>query len=654
MGEQFIDLFTAGGYALVGRIYTALASPELAWLFYVLAAAGIVAAMVESAVEQRPDLWMRHLVVVGFAAVLTLLPQRIDLGPLTYGAPGQIERYFATHTGAAPHLTYWIERLGAAASVEMRSLTKRHPSLAIPGVAAQVDALAADPATLNDAQLKANLDIWRRRVVPQLLADHPDLEAAVRQQQLMATLLNPTPAAARFVGAQAAGRAVAMRSLLNQYRIDLPGTLVLQAPMLNQIARDAGATPWIAAADGGASSDVRLSQRRAATQSPPGTGSAYDDALARGDAVGAELRAQLPQADGATKVHSADELYDLLGRSVLYNAGVSIAGDPALRATIGSLCQRTSDADCRSALAPLIEASAKLHVSESDRYNTNSWTTVVRQPIASVLLTITAVLLLALSNLVLSVLPFALGIAKAMAIVISLIGTWLLLWPGRARIALTWMLAPISFVSLWSVFFNIWSDIEPALAQVASLVSSSDHGSWSARDAMWIAISLGYMGLPSLALGVVYGESGRALYHASARIETALMTAWHTRGSIAAFGRRWLVNSPLGRRWNQRLYRAIGLGPLYASRAAGSGTTRTRRLPGSAPRRSAPVAAPGTATAGSPAGATPASPAAADPQGTLFAPGAAGAAPRRRATSPGGGAPTATASTRKAKPKPDE
>jgi len=30
MGEQFIDLFTAGGYALVGRIYTALASSGLA------------------------------------------------------------------------------------------------------------------------------------------------------------------------------------------------------------------------------------------------------------------------------------------------------------------------------------------------------------------------------------------------------------------------------------------------------------------------------------------------------------------------------------------------------------------------------------------------------------------------------------------------
>jgi hypothetical protein len=651
MGEQFIDLFTAGAYALVGRMYAALASPGLSWLFYALAAAGILVALIESAVEQRPDFWLRHLAVVGVAAVLTLLPQRIDLGPLTYGAPGRVETYFGTHTGAAPHLTYWIERMGATASVALRALTQRHPSLAVPGVAAQVDALAADPASLNDAQLKANLEIWRRRVVPQVLADRPELEALLREQQLLPTLTNPTPASAPYVGAEAARRAQAVQSLLAQSKVDLSALLAVQAPMLNQIAIDAGATPWIAQADAGASSDVRLSQRHAPAQAASGAGTAYDDALQRGDAVAGELRAQLPQADAAVNVAGIDQLYDLLGRSILYNAGVSIALDPAMRATVGSLCQTTSEANCRSALAPLVEASAKLHVSEADGYNTNSLTTMLRQPVATLLLTITSMLLLALSNLVLSVLPFALGIAKAIAIVISMIGTWLLLWPGRVRIALTWMLCPISFVSLWSVFFNLWSDIEPSLSQLASLVSGAEHGSWSARNAMSIAISLGYMGLPSLALGVVYGESGRALYHASARVETALMTAWHTRGSIAAFGRRWLVNSPLGRRWNQRVYRAMGLGPLHASRAAGT-TVRTRSTPRTTPRRSSTGARSAYASPNGRAGEAASSMPGSGEQGELFGSKTPSAKGRRSAASSSlkdDSNPPATA--RKGKPK---
>jgi len=74
------------------------------------------------------------------------------------------------------------------------------------------------------------------------------------------------------------------------------------------------------------------------------------------------------------------------------------------------------------------------------------------------------------------------------------------------------------------------------------------------------------MGLPSLALGLIYGESGRALYHASARMETALLMAWHTRGSVLAMGKRWFVNSPMARRINQRAYRAIGIGTLRSSK----------------------------------------------------------------------------------------
>jgi hypothetical protein len=135
---------------------------------------------------------------------------------------------------------------------------------------------------------------------------------------------------------------------------------------------------------------------------------------------------------------------------------------------------------------------------------------------------------------------------------------------------------------------------------IAQAVAGSDESSFSASRLMSIAIALGYMGLPSLALGVVYGESGRALYHASARLETALLMAWHTRGSIVAFGKRWLVNSPMARRWNQRAYRAVGMGALRTSSAKPRSSGRI------APKvASAPKGRTGTAKSSVPGATTP-------------------------------------------------
>jgi hypothetical protein len=643
MGEQFIDLFAAGAYALVGRLYAALSDPSLSWLFFVLAAAGIVFAIFESVIEQKADLWIRHVAVVAVASVLALVPQRVELANLTYAAPGAIENLFGTTSGAAPHLTYWIERIGAHAVSDIRALTQRQPFLAVPGVAAQVEDIVSNPALINEPQLRANEEIWRRRIVPQLLLDHPDLAADLRDRHLLDALVHPSPAAPQFVGADAAQRARAVQAALASRNIDLGALLQAQASMLRQITDEAGASAWEIPEQGNDPAQVRFSQW--GPVSAPArllrATSAYGDALERADALTAELAAQLPQGNNLISVTSADQLYDLLARSVLYDGGIGIARDAASRATIGSLCQRSGDAVCRAAMSSLGSAGASLQVPPQDRYNTPGWTTLLEQPLTTLLLTITALLLKALSTLVVSVLPFTLGIAKTMAILISTIGVWLLLWPGRTRIALTWMVGPISFVTLWSVLFNLWAEIEPALALVSWTVGGSDHGSWSAQAAMSIAISLGYMGLPSLALGVVYGETGRALYHASARVETALMMAWHTRASIAMFARRWLVNSPLARRWNQRAYRAVGLGPLRPIRGP-SGTPRPRPTKAGTTSSSAGRAGSGARTASA---ASPVSTAtsAAPTQGELFPVTVTRRTPRKRPQP--SGKPSASTST---------
>jgi len=204
-------------------------------------------------------------------------------------------------------------------------------------------------------------------------------------------------------------------------------------------------------------------------------------------------------ANAWTEVTGSEQLHDLLGRSILYTAAISYLRDEPRLATLGSYCQRLGRAACRSAQAPLIQASAALRVPAADRYNTAGFTTWLKQPLATILLAVASLLLGALASLIVAVLPFLLGIAKAIAILMSSVGLWIMLWPGRFWDALSWMVLPVAFVALWSLLFNLWAEVETFLTVIASVVSHSDYGSFSAGRIMSIAISIGYLGLPAIA-----------------------------------------------------------------------------------------------------------------------------------------------------------
>ena len=591
MGEQYVDLFAAGAYALNAALLHTLAGPSMAWLFYLLAAAGVVAAMMQSALEGPSQFWLRHLAAVSVASVLILMPHRIELSSLTYASPGTIETLFGTRTGAAPHLTYLVERLGAAVAAHVRDLASDRPTLAVPAVAAQVEDLASNPAVLEDAQLKANLQMWRQIIVPRLLAAQPDLDAAIRQADLAEALMNPAPSDDRWTSSRIVQRASAVRTILASSRIDLAATVADTSVLLKQIADAAGADAWVAEAT---SVRIRAATQPVPTVDPPSTGSpAYYDAVLRGEALAQEMTGQLAQANGSVEVARFEQLHELLGRSILYAAAVGYLRQESRLATLGSHCQRLGIDACRAAQAPLIRASAALRVPAADRYNTAGWTTLFQQPLATVLLAVTSLLLGALASLVVAVLPFLLGVAKAIAILMSTVGLWMMLWPGRLRDAISWMVMPVAFVALWDVLFNLWAQVETYLSAIGSAVGHADGSSFSAGRIMSIAISIGYLGLPAIALAILSGNALRALNHAGARLETALMMAWRTRRAATSFGRRWLSNSPLARRWNQRVYRAVGLGTLRSSR------------PVPRPKRPAPVVKAGPASRKNPAAPQP-------------------------------------------------
>jgi len=595
MGEQFIDLFAAGAYGLNARLLQALGDGSLAWMFYLLAAAGIVTSILQSASEGGSLLWLRHLATVAVASVLILMPARIELAALSYAAPGRIESVVGTRVGAAPHLTYLVERFGAAVASRLRRSISDRPRLAVPSVASQVADLASDPASLPDVQLKANLQIWRQYIVPRLLSENPQLASRLKQSDLLPDLLDPAPSLPAWVGADPAARAATLRSELAASGVSLASLYADLAPLAREASDAAGAEAWTLAA-GQSGVRLRLASLPPPTVDPPQSGTPdYDDAVMRGTMLSRSMTGLLPQAAQIVQVARLDDLHELLGRSILYAAGAAYLSDDRKLATLGSLCQRQGDSACASSQAALVYASRWLKVSPSDPYNSPGWVTLVKQPLAAVLLTVTSLMLSALSSIVVAVLPFMLGVAKAIAILMSSVGLWMLLWPGRLRDALSWMVVPTAFVALWTVLFNLWADIESCLGAIAAVVGHSDQGSLSAGRIMSIAISLGYLALPAIALRILSGSAWRTLTHASGHLESALLMAWRTRHTMLAFGRRWLANSPMARRWNQRVYRAVGLGSLRAARAPGPRTRRSSPAGGAAPsgavrRRTIPTA----------------------------------------------------------------
>jgi hypothetical protein len=564
VGEQYVDLFAAGAYALEAKLLGAFAQPSMAWVFYVLAAAGIITSILQSTLEGTNQLWLRHLATVALASVLILMPHRIDLSDLTYAAPGTVEKLFDTRIGAAPHITYFLERFGSIVTNRVHDLMHNKPVLSVPSIASQTYELASDPATLNDPQLKANLQAWRECIVPRLLSQNPQLAAMLRKKGLVSTLLNPAPSDATWVGSEIAGRAEAVRGLLASSGFDFVAAVADESTFLSKIMAGAGAEPWVVGAD---SVRISLTPEQPPTVDPPTDGSpAYYDAIAQGTALAQLMTNQLPLADLPVDLTRIEQLYDMLGRSILYTAGVKYMRDDSRLAIVGNHCQRMGQAACRRSQAQLLRASTALRAPASDQYNAASLTTWLKQPIATVLLAVAALLLSALSSLVVAVLPFLLGTAKAIAILMSTIGLWMMLWPGRLRDAISWMVLPVAFVALWGLLFNLWSDLESFLSAIGSIVGHSDYGSFSAGRIMSVAISVGYLGLPAVALSILSGNALRALNHAGARLETALLIAWRTRRTFVSAGRRWLTNSPMARRWNQRAYRAVGLGSLRASR----------------------------------------------------------------------------------------
>jgi uncharacterized membrane protein len=76
---------------------------------------------------------------------------------------------------------------------------------------------------------------------------------------------------------------------------------------------------------------------------------------------------------------------------------------------------------------------------------TDSFTTLTTGTIAGIV----AALMTLFSKLVAALTPFAIAMARAIAIVLRVLGVYLLLLPGRYADSVKWMVGPIAGANLW-------------------------------------------------------------------------------------------------------------------------------------------------------------------------------------------------------------
>jgi len=250
VGEQYLDLFCAGAYALCSKLMLGLSAVSMNWLFFVLATVGIIYSIYQSLLGIGQHFWIRHLVCVAIASLMVSVPIAIPLNQLDYAAPGKIEALMNTSIGGAPILTWVTDQFFRSLNRSVRIiLSGGVPTVGIPGIVAQSDELMANPRILNDVQLRANLIAWKSYVLPRLLQQDPRLMNAITLNHWQTLAQNPKSSDVRFnADAQNVQNFVQM---LNAISLDIVEAQQTTQVMINTSARRLGATPITADPDTG-------------------------------------------------------------------------------------------------------------------------------------------------------------------------------------------------------------------------------------------------------------------------------------------------------------------------------------------------------------------------------------------------------------------
>ena len=537
----FLVTLSQFGWAASRALLDGLASGPGAWMFLSLACLSGVWAVLRPFTDADPYALVRHLAALLIAAMLLYAPVRVDLvstdGP---AAAAGFASYDSAH-GAALLPTHWADQLGLALERTIQSILIGAGQQALPLLADALQQASADPAAAQDPQTLLNQASWRVLLAALLLAE-PDFAAQLDAQGLREQAFNPSSGNPHYAGPQAQA-SQQVRQLLGQVQQHSPAQIACRNRiLLAQLGARYRAIGWTSAADCAGADPGELifpaiSPRTQAhmVASPPapapgrGAGGGAADTLAqtqreRAAAIlGALFSAHQSDLGGAGRSGWAD-VYQAVGAGTLVSVAAQLGSQDSYRRLLGNSCIARGDTRCSLAFATS-SAAVELTANSGD-HNTGgaSWSEALlswlsgQTPgqgpialIAAAIAEIGSLVIKLFAQMSASLTPYALALARGLAVILAIPGVYLMLVPGRFRDACGWLVGPMVWVHLWTVLFLIWYPFETIATDAAAALPylESPSAVMAAHGVVRFAFATGYLSLPIIAWRITFGGLGR-------------------------------------------------------------------------------------------------------------------------------------------------
>ncbi len=519
-GSSTLGAIAAFGYAMARALLVGLqAYPELV---LVLASISLGWALVRpSTHDDNPYGFAGQALAVAVFMVLFYGARPVDLSSVVGTRLGSS----AVNDGAAPWPTWFADEIGQTVNDSVRKLIAGDTTYLVPMLSSAVREAATDLGTLADKQAAANLSAWRLVAAAALSADST-LAGKIKADNLMDRLMNPVSLDPQYASTPSVVQMNQVVALLGSTApsASLHQLVCVNAAALNKITNDYGATNWVnsdptcnPAVPGAINVDILGPTTLSAVAQAQGAPSFGDPNMASKAAKGAAaigaLIASHAGQTGQTTFSNLGELYRSIGAGSLVSAAVQAAQDGGFKVLLGEQCQQKGDAICANTFASAYrELSQAVDATDQqvkgkelswwERLKSGVWKIVAGSigAVVGFLMNLFAKLVAALS-------PFCIALARSIAVILSVLGLFLLLLPNRARDAVTMMLGPITFANLWGLLFVVWwkvgelfNDWGFKLFQDAETFSGDGI---SAAATIQFAVAVGYVSLPAIAWGIV-------------------------------------------------------------------------------------------------------------------------------------------------------
>lgn len=492
MASRLMPELTAAGYAVTKQIMDGLANQGGEIFLQTLALIYLAWKTVDVVINTKPITDLAKAVAITFAAFMLFYAKPT----VSYTAIMGSQTATTQEAGTAPWPTYIVDQIGTG-FVQIIQKVVANGQPVMPGAVQAVQQTAYDSAAAADPNILANNFVWRTQVLPALIKNNPALATKLQQDGLTALAYNPTT---NLTGYQNQTNI----NTVNQVVADLNST-VSPAQFAYTLC---SLQPYLVSGAHSFGADSAITLK---------SGSCTGNGSARFVANVYSTRTQLYAGSATTSmmpptvpISSPGDYYQSMGNAEVMVYRAHMQSDPELAKELDAACAETGKDTCGQLLNNVNSAVSQRTASDNDASNTVP--SELAGGISGIILKIFAVVAYVVTAFIMAVMPAVISIAKMFALILSVVGIFVMLIPGREVIGLEWMIAPITWVNVWNVLYLLFWKVSTNIDKVGALIDASglDQRIHALNTTALISIveAAGYIELPVIAWHIVFRSAG--------------------------------------------------------------------------------------------------------------------------------------------------